>query len=240
MGQGQSSVPPAASKKPFENPITTHVTPVAIEILRIFPDALILMSGLFALITLSFPYAVFFGSMLEATAIQKLIAKGVGLVNLSYSANPSSFYRRECKTGFSYNADLSSLSLFRGSNLESFPSAPIFILSTAVSYFFTSLSNQSKELQHLGPAFSSRFYISLVLSLVFIVAFTTFRLWYGCDSFGASIFSIILGLILGYLLIQQNRRLFGKDGEQSVNLLGIPLLSNRAANGKRLYICPTK
>jgi len=210
------------------------------ELIRIFPDALVLMSGLFALVTLSFPYAVFFGSMLEAAFVQNLIARAASITNLFYAPASSALYRSECKTGFSYGADLSSLSLFKGTNQQPFPSAPLFMLSTAVAYFFSSLSNQSKELEHLGPAFSSRFYISLILSLIFIVSFMTFRLWFSCDSFGSSIFSVILGLILGYALVEQNRRLFGKDGEQSVNLLGIPLLSNRAANGRRLYICPTK
>jgi hypothetical protein len=45
------------------------IVPVVTEMMRIFPDGLVITSGLYALFTLSFPFGVFFGSMVEATAI---------------------------------------------------------------------------------------------------------------------------------------------------------------------------
>jgi hypothetical protein len=49
--------------------------------------------------------------------------------------------------------------------------------------------------------------------------------------------TVALGLILGTTLVQQNVRLFG---ENSVNLIGIPILRSRTASGKKLYVCATR
>jgi hypothetical protein len=102
---------------------------------------------------------------------------------------------------------------------------------------FGSLNHLSAELQALGPSYSSRYYISAILLMLLIFIFSAFRILYGCESIGGILLTIPLGLILGFVLIQQNSRLFG---EQSVNLVGIPLLRNRTASGKNLYVCSAK
>jgi hypothetical protein len=116
-----------------------------------------------------------------------------------------------------------------------FPSAPLFMLSTASSYIFTTLNYQTKELAALGPSYSSRYYISAMFLVILIFLFFIFRLSFECDGFGVLIVSIAIGLALGYLLVKQNSLLFGA---QSINLIGIPLLENRTATGKKLYVCP--
>ena len=109
------------------------------------------------------------------------------------------------------------------------------MLSVASAYIFTTLNQQAKELQALGPAYSSRYYSSVIFLLMIIFLFIVFRLTYQCDGFGVLILSMVIGLIIGSLLVIQNTRLFGP---QSVNLIGIPLLRNRTADGKKLYVCP--
>lgn len=213
------------------------ITPVVLEMMALFPDGLVIASGIYALLTLSYPFAVFFGTMVETTVIFRVLrymASYLHAVPIStQSVAPAS---NRCRSGFA-SPTLSSLSMFGSDPLNNpFPSAPLFMLSTASSYLFNSLNNQSRELQALGPAYSSRYYVSMVFLMILLFIFTAFRILYGCDSFGVLITTILFGLALGTLLLQQNRRLFG---EGSVNLIGIPLLRNRAANGKKLYVCPT-
>lgn len=212
---------------------------VVIECMRIFPDALVVGSGIYALLTQSMAYAILFGSLVEASLVYRLIKLFANYVNLTGRIIPSTdSLMHKCRSGFQApSATLESLSMFGNEPLGvPFPSSPLFMLSTASSYVFTTLSKQTKELEALGPAYSSRYYASAFFLLVLICLFMVFRISLNCESIGVLVISSILGLILGYFLVEQNLRLFGP---QAINLVGIPLLRNRTADGKKLYVCPT-
>jgi hypothetical protein len=214
------------------------IVPVTLEMMRLFPDGLVIASGLYALITLSYANGIFFGSMLEATVIFRFIQGFAAYTNMAGNMAPSSdAFSSTCKTGFSHpTATIGMMSMFGDDPLANpFPSAPIFMLSTAASYIFTSLNYQSKELEALGLSYSSRYYVSAMLLLILLGIFVAFRLTFNCDSFGLVMVTIPIGLILGPILVYQNSRLFGPT---SINMLGIPLLRNRTADGKKLYVCP--
>jgi len=211
-------------------------TPVKImtETARIFPDTLVIAPGIYALFTLSIPFAVMFISLLEATAAFHLF-RIVGSYLGSSSAYDTRTTYKACRTGFS-TTTLQDLSIFSSKVPSNFPSAPLYILSVASAYIFSSLNAQSAQLQALGPAYSSRYYISLSLLCTLILLFAMFRLYNTCDDFGVIVGSIPIGLVVGALLLVQNSRLFGSE---SVNLLGIPSLAGVTATGKSLYVCPT-
>jgi hypothetical protein len=216
--------------------IDKGLIPLVLELNRIFPEAIVSMTGIYALLTLSLPYAVMFGSLLEASAIfffLRHMASYIQVADLSVlrtAANP------QCMSGFSSKV-LSSLSMFSSETRVSFPSPPLYMFSVAAAYVFTTINNQSAELQALGPGYASRYYLSMILlcSLLFIIA--AFRMTFACDNFGVILATIPIGLIIGALLVVQNSLLFGSS---SVNLLGIPLLKSRTASGKKLYVCPTQ
>lgn len=211
---------------------------VVSESMRVFPDAIVIASGIYALIIQSFPYGVFFGSMLEATFIYRIIKTFATFVNVTGTIAPTyASHTASCRTGFSApSATMEGITMFGRVPLGvPFPSAPIYMLSVASAYVFTTLNHQTKELQALGPSYSSRYYTSAVLLLMTIFIFILFRLSYNCESIGVMVISMIIGLIIGTGLVQQNIRLFGP---QSINLIGIPILRNRTADGKKLYVCP--
>jgi hypothetical protein len=218
----------------------TTIKPVALEMARIAPDAIVFGSGFFALITMSLPYAIFFLSMVEASFIYKMIAWATSFLNLYYFPTPGSEkFSRSCRVGFTgWNID--SLSLFKTSGLYMFPSAAIFMISVASAYVFNTLQYQAKELQALGPAYSSKYYLSMIALTLLIILISLFRLWSQCDTPAIVIFSVLFGFIIGSFLVFQNYNLFGESGAHAINLLGIPILRNRTATGQRLYICPTK
>jgi hypothetical protein len=219
------------------NMLKSTIVPVVLEMMRLFPDGLVITSGIYALITLSYPFAVFFGSMVEATVIFRLIRWVTSYLDAA-RAKPDDYSVNEmyCRTGFSQPAGgFTGLSMFGYEALPgSIPSAPIFMLTTAASYIFTTLNHQAKELEALGPAYASRYYMSMILLCTLLFIFICFRAAFSCDSFGVLAMTLPMGIILGNLLVQQNTRLLG---DMSVNLLGIPLLRNRAASGQPLYVC---
>ena len=213
------------------------IIPTVIETMRLFPDAIVIASGIYAIIIQSMPYGVFFGTMIEATVIYNLIKSFATYVNITGTIIPTAESNRgECRSGFVNPISLNYLSFFGDSPIGiAFPSAPIYTLSVASAYIFTTLNHQSKELQALGPSYASRYYSSIFFLFMIIFVFILFRLFFNCESFGVMFMSVIIGLVIGVLLVRQNVRLFGP---QSINLIGIPLLRNRTADGKKLYVCP--
>jgi hypothetical protein len=95
------------------------------------------------------------------------------------------------------------------------------------------LNAQTEELQALGAAYSSRYYLSITLLCTLILVFMLSRLYNGCDSFSVVIATVPIGLVIGALIFEQNRRLFGP---LMVNLLGIPLIANKAT----ISVCQAK
>jgi len=219
------------------NTFESTVVPVVSEVIKLFPDGLVVASGIFALVTMSYPFGIFFGSMLEASVIFRMLRGFLRYTRAAGTNIQTGSNEPICRTGFSSpSLTLTEIAFFPYSPLEySFPSGPIFSITTAASYIFTTLNTQSKELEALGPTYSSRYYVSAILLFVMIGIYATFRMLFSCDTFGNIIMTIPIGLIVGALLVKQNVQLFGQS---SVNLLGIPLLRNRAANGKKLYVCP--
>jgi hypothetical protein len=221
-----------------QNVFNKTIIPVALETIRLFPDALVVVSGIFAILMQSLPYGIFFGSLIEATIIYRLIKFGANYANISGIVTPTAdFFTSQCRSGFVYpSASMLSMSMFGEESLgQSFPSVPIYMLATASAYVFSTLSQQTKELEALGPAYSSRYYMSATLLLALLAFFMMFRVAFNCESMGVLLLSAIIGIVIGYLLVQQNLRLFGPQG---INLIGIPLLRSRTAGGKKLYVCP--
>jgi len=229
-------------QKTKEFVVDESIGPIVTEMMRIFPESLVIVSGIFALITISFPFGILFGSLIEATAIfhaMRYVTSYLNIIPITDTGAAS--FRNICRTGFTdtnMNPSLSSISQFGSwttGSLNPFPSPPIYMLSVASAYLFSTLNAQSKELEALGPAYSSRYYTSMIFLTILIFLFVCFRITYSCDSFAVSIMSTLFGLFIGMLLVQQNKRLFGAE---SINLVGIPLLANRTANGRPIYVCP--
>lgn len=207
--------------------------PVLGEMIRVFPEGLVITSGLYAALTMSLAFGVFFLALVESLVIYhgiRFFGSFFHVADLTpASASP------KCRTGFSV-PDLSMLSMFGSESRFPFPSPHIYILSVASAYMFSTLNSQTKELQALGPAYASRYYLSVIMLSLFLLGFTLFRLVNGCESFGVLLLTVPVGILVGTILMQINQRLFGQN---AMNLIGIPLLRGRTANGQKLYVCPT-
>jgi hypothetical protein len=207
----------------------TEVIPYMLSIL---PDAILPAAGFHALFTLSSAYGMFFASLIEA----RLLLWGTQALSYHYSPDDGGYGRNSlCSNKITHGNPGNDF--MDGPTLApyTFPSTPMYMLSVAASYVFNTLNAQSKELETLGPAFSTRYYVSLTFLIGLIVLIGAFRMVYTCESFFNIITSSAIGIIIGFALVVQNKRLFG-DG--SINMLGIPHLRNRTASGKKIYVCP--
>ena len=210
--------------------------PILKEIIKIIPDGVVLMTGLMSILTTSYPLFIFFLSLIESIAGFYIFRSLIARFDFGFTKHERGFGSVECKTGFS-SPTLSSLSFFTVDQRTAFPSAPLYMISVAAAYVYTTLSNQIQELEALGPDYSPRFYISIMALCALLFFIGCYRMFYNCESMLIVFASIALGLLIGTTLVTQNLKVFGPD---STNLTGIPLLRNRTAKGEKIYVCTSR
>jgi len=212
-------------------------TPILEEMLRMFPDGLVFMTGLYALLTLSYPFAILFGTLIESTLFFHILRSIATYFRIGGTDRESG--SEQCRSGFTL-LGTETFSMFTSRHDVSFPSSPIYMTAVASSYFLGSLLTLSSELEALGSGFSSRFYISAVFLSLFILLVVSTRLVRGCDGYFTALASMFVGLLIGLVLVYQNYSIFGNNGKQAINLIGIPILRGRTVDGQPIYICPKK
>ena len=207
-------------------------TPEAV--LRMFPEAVFWGTGFIAFVTLSFPFGVFFLSLIEAGVFYH----GFNYINENirlFGAN--SLASGKCRTGFE-DPTLRSISLFQYEFRPTFMSLSVFMTSFIGAYLVGVLLYLKNELEILGSSYgeqyTTRMYgsVALFTSITFLTM--TYRLLTGCDNAINILASLLLGLAIGALVLLQNN---GILGIQSLNLLGVPILRKRAEGGADLYVC---
>ena len=207
------------------------IYPAGYDILRSAPDALFLGTGLMALITQSFPLAIYVLAMLEFTIFHRVIGGFVGALQGNDAKPPSDL----CTFGLPSPYQFSPLGELLVPN--AFPSGVVFFMAASVIYSVASTLNFGKELEELGKQeseWNTRIPLSIMFGTLLLLAFLLFRVYQGCDGFLVAAGSTLIGLIIGFVVYLVHLYLFGRD---SINFLGIPLLADRAANGKPLYVC---
>lgn len=216
---------------------TSLVGPIVSETFRLLPDGIIFGSAFFALLSQSYPMAVFVGTMLEASLVGIGLQKMMTFMDLGRTLPTITDEPGKCYPS-TFAPSLETLMTLQRDTLSSaFPSFPIFFLSTASAYVVGAMWSMKRELEALGSDYAARFYISIIISTLLLFATMSYRLAFGCDGVGILILSLFIGLVLGGLLSYQNIYLFGRD---AVNFAGIPLLVDRTKDGKPLYVCTTK
>jgi hypothetical protein len=210
------------------------ITEAAEGLLQIFPDAIFWGTGFIAFITLSYPFGVFFISMIQGTAIYH----GLNILNESLQiVSRNSLSSSKCRTGFA-DVTLRSISIFDREFRPNYLSASLFITAYIAAYIVGVLIYLKDELEILGESYGEQYSIRKEVSIIFfatvIFILMSYRLYNGCDSAVNIVVSVLLGFLFGALVVYQNSKILGK---QSLNLLGIPLLRKRTAEGDDLYVC---
>jgi len=189
------------------------------------------MVGLFSLCTLSMPYGIFFLALLESTGIF-LIVEPFNIVEpRAASGHPDpKDHSDKCTSG--YRNKFMEIFSVLGKNTSL--SSSLFMLNAATAYVITSLFFLKTELETFGQNFVTRFYYSIIGLPLFVLMFILYSMAYNCYSFGATMVSVFIGCVVGTLLCALHLNIFGKD---AINLIGIPLLYEKTADGSPLYIC---
>ena len=207
------------------------LSPAFHDILRSAPDALFLGTSILGLLTQNFALGVLVLAMAEFGITHRVLAGIIG----SAQGNTRIARPEICSTGIPSPYQISAVGKILGE--YSFPSGAVFFLSAVISYTISSTLNFQEELEELGKQdaeWKTRLPLSLIFSCLFIALIAVYRVYYSCDSVFVVLGSICIGGLVGFIVYLMHVYLFGRD---AVNFLGLPLLADRAANGKPLYVC---
>lgn len=218
-------------------PVDKGVLTAVPEIGHLAPIILSIGTAFVALVTLNFPLMMLSGSTVEAYLIYTALSSAS-----SYTVTPllgviegqlPPDQRKFCKSFFqTLTPSRFDYLMSKGLRAE-FPNSPLYFICFAAAYCIQSMYFFSQECSELGPQYSNRPYLAIIASTMFVLLYSIYLLAFSCDSGFALAFTIVLGLLVGYLVCYQNFLLFGKN---AVNLLFIPSLAKRSGMD---YICVT-
>lgn len=206
--------------------------PLGGEFMRSMPDSLFLGTSVLALMLQSWPLGTLVLAMLETTVIHRLLGGAFSQITDQNEAKPSNFL---CMPGI---PSVYQLSLVGGVMSKTvFPSSHIFFVVSVIGFVLLSIFQFRPELEELGknePEWKLRLPFATIFSALLLCAVVAWRVWVDCDSVGAALASTILALLTALCLFLLHLYLFGRH---SLNFLGIPLMVDRAKNGRPLYVC---
>jgi hypothetical protein len=217
--------------KEVSNKFFGFLDPGPTEFMRSLPDSIFLGTSIVALFTQNFPLGIFVFAMLEFSILSWLLAGFLGLIKSNKEAVTSDI----CLPGIPSPYQISILGHLYPQ--ISFPSIPILFVSSCLFYINMAILNFREELKELSlkePEWKLRIPISIIFTLILLFSYTLWRLKNSCDSVLSILGSVAIGLLFGGLVHLLHVYLFGRD---SINMLGLPLLADRAANGGPLYVC---
>ena len=212
--------------------LTKLVVPPTTEFARLLPDGIVLGVAVLAMISFSKSYTVLLGSMVELMLVQRLAATAIA--GASPILGGPNVKEPVCQSGFMYK------NLMRTSLIETlgrpsyFPSPTMFFVSGILSYMVGAVQEFTKEITTLGGDISTRRVLVMSFSIMFLIVLFAFRNVYGCEEFGPLLLSIIFGALAGFIIMQQNKALFGRD---SLNLLNLPVIVSALERGKPMFVC---
>ena len=208
------------------------IVPPTIEFIRLLPDGIVLGVAILSILSFCKSYCFILFSMFELMFIQRAISSVIGSISPVGSgpnaANPI------CQNGLMFPNKM-RISLIETIGTPSmFPSPTLFFTSGILTYMVGCVQEFKNEILTLGGDLGTRTTVAAVLSSMFLFVLFAFRYNYGCEAFGTLILSGLFGAIVGYLLIYQNKALFGRD---SVNILNLPMIVSATEMGKPMYVC---
>ena len=195
------------------------------DILLMFPDSILYGSLFFGLITLSQQHIIFCASVLEGLLLLKGFQYVATFMNGTTKLNPET-----CKSKFQGMTFSEITSVFNSDSI----SYGVYLITLASSYFVSTNIVLKDELEVLDSSYITRSATTSYVLAGITLLYAIFKVVIECESFSSVSLALVLGGLVGLFLVYQNVKLFDKN---SVNFMGIPLLRNRTADNKPIYIC---
>lgn len=219
------------TQKDFPDKVKDYVVGNAwasfVEIQRLIPDSLLFGSLFLFLLTKNIVFIVFSLFFVEVSASHSL----VNYLYKSFYGNSPVKTDAQCLSGYR----TPRFSIERILMADKYPSLGMFSVSAIASYLISSMLSFKETLDTMGDSWSMRYWVSVGLTIAFLLLFILGRLASGCDTFTEVMISLLFGGFFGFLFYLINTSIFGIE---SVNFLGLPYLVGRDTDKSQpIYVC---
>jgi hypothetical protein len=210
----------------------TVLTPIFDTLLAYMPDSLILGTAIFGLLTLSAPLMFLFVFEFEAIIAQRLLGGAAQSIFPSLTVPDTNI---QCKEGYFSNASRDRISLLKiFGETGSFPTRPLFLLSSIFGYLLTSLLSFQEVIRNLDNDFQLRLTLAGAGATFTVALLYVYYMKAGCTTFFSGMNTVLFGLIIGAACMALHKMFFGIE---SINFLGLPTLVSKTEKGSPLYVC---
>ena len=205
---------------------TVLIAPIT-EIYSLIPDSILFGSIVLYALTQNLSYGIFSIFIMEVIVSHKLLS---WVMTQLFEAKLRPSTNIKCRAGFK-TAELDVRRIFRH---DQSPSYAIFSMTSIATYLGLSTFEFSDTFEAMGSEWKGRsmtayIFIAAVL-LTFIIARAV-----GCSEDKSEMaIAFIFALVTGFVFFRLNMMFFDKE---AINFLGLPYLSEKAANGAPIYVC---
>jgi|APFre7841882654_1041346.scaffolds.fasta_scaffold09021_5 hypothetical protein len=200
-----------------------------IELYSLMPDSILFGSLLLYVITQNLSYGIFSFFIFETILSHRLLS-WIMTQTFGPSSRTTTESNMKCRAGFK----TPQLDVQRMFMHNQYPSYAIYSITSIGTYLGLSTYQFSDTFEAMGSEWTGRsktayFFISAVIA-TFILA----RLYSCEESISEMTIAFLFAIVFGFAFFKLNVLLFG---EEAINFLGLPYLSEKAANGSPIYVC---
>lgn len=199
-----------------------------IEMYSLIPDSILFGSIVLYAITQNLSYGIFSIFIMEVIASHKLLS---WVMTQTFGPQPrSSSDSIRCRAGFK-TPELDVQRIFMH---DQYPSYAVFSMTSIATYLGLSTFEFSDTFEAMGSEWQGRSIFAYIFIGAVLLTFLLARS-FGCsDNKSEMAIAFVFALITAFVFFKLNVLLFDKE---AINFLGLPYLSEKAANGTPIYVC---
>jgi hypothetical protein len=205
---------------------TVLITPIT-EIYSLIPDSILFGSIVLYTLTQNISYGVFSIFIMEVIVSHKLLS---WVMTEIFGAQLRSTGDIKCRAGFK-TPQLDVQRIFKH---DQYPSYAIFSMTSIATYLGLSTFEFSDTFEAMGSEWKGRSMTAYIFIAAVLITFILAHA-YACSEIMSEIaIAFICALLTAFVFFRLNMMFFDKE---AINFLGLPYLSEKAANGAPIYVC---
>jgi len=203
------------------------LSPIA-ELYSLVPDSILFGSLLLYSITQNMSYGIFSLFILETILSHRFLSWI--MIQTFGTQSRSADISMKCRAGFKTE----QVNIPRMFMHNQYPSYAIYSLTSIGTYLGLSTYQFSNTFEAMGSEWSGRSMTAYIFIGAVILTFILARMYSCKEDFSEIVIAFIFAILLGFAFFKLNVLVFG---EEAVNFLGLPYLSEKAVNGAPIYVC---
>jgi hypothetical protein len=211
----------------IKNIFTKVLLAPVIEIYSLIPDSILFGSIVLYALTQNLSYGVFSIFIVEVIASHKLLS---WVMAQAFGPQPRSSDDIKCRAGFK-TPELDVPRIFMH---DQYPSYSIFSITSIATYLGLSTFEFSDTFEAMGSEWKGRSMTAYIFIAFVLITFILARTFTCSETKSEMFIAVVCAVITALFFFKINLMFFDKE---AINFLGLPYLSEKAANGTPIYVC---